>query len=195
MKRNTVLAGLFCMTMMCFAQNNAAIQKIRERYASAQERIKVMLDEKNAANYATTSMTKVIPAIGPVAKTFECYAYDASGEEETTPDFRPFFIRTKMDATPTALGVSYDEFLFNDKDGTLIFYYHKGSGYWAEDEVWGENRDYFDNNGKFITNNFKLTSRETGQVYPSDCFESDKGEGGKKLAKQLFEAFTIIMNY
>lgn len=187
---------MLCMSMMvCFAQNST-VKNIRERYAAALERVQMMLEERNAANYATTKMTTVLPAIGPVDETFECFAFDANDDEEnsTTPDFRPFFIRTKLDATPTALGIKYREYLFNDKDGTLIFCYSKTSGFWAEDEVWMEDREYFDDKGKFVTNNFKLTSRESGEAYPTGDFESDNGESSIEAAKKLFNAFTAIMN-
>jgi len=195
MKKRFILSTFFTLVVMvCFAQNKI-VNSIRTQYTDAQKHIAQMKDERNCANYVTVKKNYVVPAIGPVEETIEFFMYDDNDDEKNPGgnSFKLFFVRKKVDGGPTVIGKTFYEYLFSKETGNLIFAYDKSSGIWAEDMVWTEIREYYDNKGKLISTNHKMTSQEDGTVYPNTGeFEPSDGVRSKKDAAELKKLFELL---
>lgn len=196
MKQIILSLAIFTLSLNAFAQDSR-LKEIRELYSNALTKIQQMKEESNCEEYMVVKKHYIVPAIGPVEETIEFFATDvAEGEKHPgETDFKPFFIRVKTDARPTSMGVTYEEFLYYPETFLLAFYLKKQSSFYAEEEVFLEDRTYLDKNSKFITGSFKIVSQEDGRTIPSDEIKYDRHHKHYfEESARLCDGFDLLMN-
>lgn len=141
----------------------------------------------------------IVPAIGIVEETIECFSQDVA-DGESNPggtDFKPFFIRVKTDARPTTMGLTYEEYLFYPDTWTLAFHFKKKDNVYAEEPVTVEERTYLDRKGKLVKGDLKITSKETGKSMIPTIIDAKYNADLKEIKEasdRLVKGFDLIMN-
>ena len=121
-----------------------AIAAVRKAYQEAKESMAINAEETIPSNDLTATYHYNIPGCGETTEVIHAWFYLEEHEEDWGSSYPIYFITRKYNI---AAGNYYEEYLFDDETGKLIFAFLQGDDFQSEGVKVNEERYYYDAQG------------------------------------------------
>ncbi len=169
------------------------VKEIRKIYAEALDQIKMVKDEPHSVGVTEIKSKATYGGVGMIEETISFYSnqFSIAQVEEANDTFAPFLVRTKKNYLEASAGASTSEYVFDQQTGNLVFCFIKSFGYEGDENLYEEQRLYFNADGSLCTSNAVVKQKsDNSQV---TTFVADE-EAVCKEALRLKDLFNSAMN-
>lgn len=191
------LSYLALITALCALSHGAAAQdrvkEIRQMYADAQQQIKNAKEEPHEVQTLEVKYRRNEGGVGIVEETVTFYSNYAGNAylNEAGDAYVPFFVRTKHEYKEAIIGTTSSEYLYDTNTGNLIFSFSKSNGYEDSDDMYCEDRVYFNQDGTLCQANGVVKQKADNKQ--ATTYMADE-ETARKQGLRYMELFNSVMN-
>ena len=153
MKKSIILIVSLLLSLYCcpdiLAQNNKTenrVKEIRKIYSNTQEHIKHSLELEETNNSMKIDMSRMFGGSGMQQKKMEFY-YNVDDSRTNGVGWNLYFVRVSYNY---AVRQFYEEYLFDEETGKIMFIYKKADSY-DNNVMYNEERCYFYPDGTLCT--------------------------------------------
>lgn len=191
LKYLAAIATLCAISHGVFAQGR--VKEIRQMYADAQNQIKTMKEEPHEVHTLEVKYRRSEGGVGIVEETVTFYSILATNLylNDAGDAYVPFFIRTKHEYKEALIGTTTSEYLYDTNTGSLVFSFKKTNGYEDSDDMYCEDRVYFNQDGTLCQANGVVKQRADNKQVTT--FTGDENTAREEGIRYL-ELFNAVMN-